>query len=264
MPMEVSQPAQQWPQARVLALEGGRNFRDLGGYVAADGRRVRWGLLFRSGSLTNLTRADWTHLASRGLRALCDLRTTKERESEPVSLEDLPTVSYWARDYITSFAELRGMLRTGFATGEAARAAMISGYRELPFEQAAAYRRLFAYLKAGRTPVIFNCSAGKDRSGTAAALILRALGVPRETVVEDFMLTNEVLDLRSILVKHPGSSLAKLHPEVVDAILRADPDYIGAALDSIDERHGSVTAFLREELDVSERALQLMQDRLLE
>src|SRR5690348_14527454 len=110
-----------WPQARVLPLEGGRNFRDLGGYATEDGRRVRWGVLFRSGSLTGLTRADWDHLASRGVRALCDLRSTSERQNEPFLPADLPAAKYWARDYTTSFAELRGMLRGSFATGDAAR-----------------------------------------------------------------------------------------------------------------------------------------------
>ena len=262
--MEAPEPLQEWPRARVLPLEGGRNFRDLGGYATEEGRHVRWGVLFRSGSLARLTRADWNHLAVRGVRTLCDLRSTGERESEPVVLADLPSVSYWARDYTTSFAELRAMLRTNFATGDAARQAMITGYRELPFEQAAAHRQLFASLKAGNIPLIFNCSAGKDRAGTAAALILSALGVPRVTVVEDFVLTNEVLDLQKVLLQRPGTSLANHLLTVVGAITRADPVYIQTALDSIDERHGSIAGFLRDELDVNERELQLIKDALLE
>ena len=262
--MGAPEPLQEWPRARVLPLEGGRNFRDLGGYATEEGRHVRWGVLFRSGSLAGLTPADWNHLAVRGVRALCDLRSTAERQSEPVLLADIPSVSYWSRDYTTNFAELRGMLRTPFTTGDAARQAMISGYRELPFEQAVGFRQLFASLKAGHIPLIFNCSAGKDRAGTAAALILRALGVPRVTVVEDFVLTNEVLDLQKILLQRPGTSLAKHPPEVVGAITRADPDYIQTALDSIDERHGSIAGFLRDELDVSEREMQLIKNTLLE
>ena len=264
MEMDAPELSREWPRARVLPLEGGRNFRDLGGYATEEGRHVRWGVLFRSGSLVGLTRADWQHLVSRGVRALCDLRSTREREIEPVPLTDLPSINYWARDYVTSFAELRAMLRTDFATAQVARQAMITGYRGLPFDQAAAYRQLFAHLKAGDIPLIFNCSAGKDRTGMAAALILRALGVPRATVVEDFILTNEVLDLQSVLLKRRGSSLASHNPDVVGAILRADPDYIQTALDSIDARHGSVAGFLRDQLDVSERELQLIKDRLLE
>src|SRR6266702_3640156 len=134
--MDLPVPMQEWPRTRVLPLEGGRNFRDLGGYATDDGRHVRWGVLFRSGSLARLTRADWDHLALRGVRALCDFRSTSERANEPVCLAALPSASYWARDYTTSFAELRAMLRTNFTTAEAARQAMINGYRGLPFEQA--------------------------------------------------------------------------------------------------------------------------------
>jgi protein-tyrosine phosphatase len=253
-----------WPQMRVLPLEGGRNFRDLGGYETQDGRHVRWGLLFRSGSLMGLTATDWTNLTARGLRALCDLRTTRERESEPVALEKLPSVSYWSRDYTTSFADLRRLMATTLGTGDDARRAMMTGYRGLPFDQASAYRQLFGYLKGGHVPVIFNCSAGKDRTGTAAALVLLALGVPRATVLEDFVLTNEVLDLEGILVRRAGTSLMQQPREVIGAILRADPDYLLCALDSIDERHGDLAGFLREELAVSDQELQRLRDTLLE
>jgi len=260
-----------WPQVRVLPLEGGRNFRDLGGYRAADGRQVKWGVLFRSGSLVGLTRADWEYLLARGVRALCDFRSTRERETEPVPLSEYPTVSYWARDYHTSFADLRTLMRNGFGTGVAARQAMLTGYRELPFDQATGYRQLFAYLKSGRIPLVFNCSAGKDRAGTAAALVLSALGVPRDIVVEDFALTNQVLNLRHALLKHgrdlavdANTSLAKQPPEVITAILHADPEYIATALDSIESRHGSMEAYLRDQLDVSELELQQLRDALLE
>ncbi len=260
-----------WPQLRVLPLEGGRNFRDLGGYRAADGRQIKWGILFRSGSLIGLTRADWEHLMARGVQALCDFRSTRERENEPVPLGDYPNLSYFSRDYHTSFADLRSLMRQGLGTGVAAREAMIAGFRELPFDQAASYRQLFSYLKAGRTPLVFNCSAGKDRAGTAAALVLSALGVPRDIVVEDFALTNQVLNLREALLKHgrdlamdKHTSLAKQPSEVITAIVHADPEYIATALDTIDARHGSMEGYLREQLDVSESQLQRLRDTLLE
>ena len=249
-------------RSRVLPLEGGRNFRDLGGYATEDGRHVRWGVLFRSGSLIGLTGADWQQLLVRGVRVLCDLRTTREREVEPVALSHCAGVSYWSYDYGTSFAELRSLLRAGFVTGAVARQAMMDGFRELPFTQAPAHRQLFAYLKANHVPLIFNCVAGKDRTGTAAAVILRALGVPRATVVEDFALTNSVLDVRTIVA--PDSSLAQLPSEVIVAVTGADPAYIDCALDSIDDRYGSVAEFLHEELDVSAQELQLIRDTLLE
>ncbi len=254
-----------WPQERVLPLEGGRNFRDLGGYRAQDGRSVKWGMIFRSGSMARLTQADWDQLRARGVRSLCDFRTTRERETEPFAWADAEGLHYWARDYETSFAELRKTMQSGFATGEEARAGMMAGYRRLPYDQAEGYRQVFAHLKAGEVPIIFNCSAGKDRAGTAAALVLSALGVPRAVVMEDFALTNEVAQLHRMLNgSNARGSLSTQPPEVAEAILHADPAYISAALDAIEGEHGSVEGYLRDLMAVSAADLVAMRDALLE
>lgn len=255
----------EWPQVRVLPLEGGRNFRDLGGYPTQDGRTVKWGMIFRSGTLARLTEADWDHLAARGVKALCDFRTTHERETEPFAWADKEGVHYWSRDYETSFAELRKTMKAGFATGDEARQNMLTGYRRLPFDQAPGYRQVFAHLKAGDVPMIFNCSAGKDRAGTAAALVLSALGVPRDVVLEDFALTNEVAQLdRMMNGPKQGGTLASQSPDVAAAILHADPDYLAAGFASIEAQHGSVEGYLAEVLDVNAEELAALRDRLLD
>ncbi|MCE7795431.1 tyrosine-protein phosphatase [Sphingobium sufflavum] len=255
-----------WPRERMLPLEGGRNFRDLGGYPTMDGRSVKWGVIFRSGSLARLTQGDWDHLCARGVQALCDFRTTHERELEPFAWADRDGLQYWARDYETSFAELRRTMHSGLATGEAAREAMMTGYRRLPYDQAEGYRQVFAHLKAGEVPLLFNCSAGKDRAGTAAALVLSALGVPRAVVMEDFALTNEVAQLHRMLKggTERAGSLGSQPPEVAAAILHADPAYISAALAAIETAHGSVEGYLHEVLEVSDADLRAMRDALLE
>lgn len=251
---------------RVVPLQGGRNFRDLGGYEAADGRRVKWGVIFRSGSLAGLHQSDWERLMARGVRALCDFRTTREREHEPFAWKDTPGLAYYARDYASSFGDLRRVMTDDLPSGEAARAAMLSAYRELPFEQSAAYRQLFLHLMSNEIPLIFNCSAGKDRAGTAAALVLSALGVKRETVIADYVLTNEAVNLSSALGAAAGkaSMLSRRSPEVVAAILNADPLYIETALNSIHERHGSIEAYLHEVLHIDAEGLLAIRSNLLE
>jgi len=249
---------------RLLPLQGGRNFRDLGGYEAHDGRRVRWGQVFRSGSLAGLTAADWEGLQARGVRVLCDLRTNMERQHEPFPWAQAPGISYFARDYNSSFGELRRLMSAGLPSGAVVREAMINSYRQLPFEQAPSYRRLFTHLAANEIPMVFNCSAGKDRAGTAAALLLGALGIPRETIVEDFELTNSVGRLREVLGRTTGSLLSMLPGEVADAILGADPDYIAAALGSVEERHGSIEGYLDQVLEIDAAALERIRGNLLE
>ena len=154
---------------------------------------------------------------------------------------------------------------SGLSTHEMARAAMIEGYRQLPFEQAPAHQALFNRLAAGEVPLVFNCAAGKDRAGTAAALILSALGVPRETVVEDYVLTDRVVDLEAIFMdRKRKNELTNQSRGVVAAILKADASYLHAALDAVEEKHGTVAAYLRDALGITEEALFAMRQSLLE
>jgi protein-tyrosine phosphatase len=108
---------------------------------------------------------------------------------------------------------------------------------------------------------VFNCSAGKDRTGVAAALILSALGVDEETIVEDYLLSNRALD-RGGWAASP--LLAKVSQDVVEAILGVDASYIASALATVDERHGSLPRYLHDELGVTERDVRTLQDHLLE
>jgi protein-tyrosine phosphatase len=250
---------------RVIPLEGGRNFRDLGGYRTLDGRRVKWGKLYRSGSMAWLTPADYERLAKLSIKTICDLRTVQERTAEPNKWCQVANIGYWAREHSDSFGELRKVMVSGLSTPEMARAAMIEGYRQLPFEQAPAHQALFSRLAAGEVPLVFNCAAGKDRAGTAAALILSALGVPRETVVDDYMLTDRVVDLEAIFMdRKRKNELTGQARGVVTAILKADPSYLHAALDAVEEKHGTVAAYLQDAVGITEEALFTMRQSLLE
>jgi protein-tyrosine phosphatase len=251
---------------RIPPLEGGRNFRDLGGYATHDGRRVRWHRLYRSGSPAELTARDWGWLLAQGVRAVCDLRGTQERDAAPFAWRQSPGIGYWTRDYETSFGELRALMMSDFTTGEAAREAMMAGYRRLPFEQAPGYREIFRRLKAGEVPLMFNCSAGKDRAGTAAALILSALGVPRDVVREDYLLSNRHLGFsRAATGKAGGGSLfGRLSPDVRDAILTCEPYYLDAAFAAIDETCGSFPAYCRDILETDEADIAIIRHSLLE
>lgn len=249
--------------ARVLPLEGGRNFRDLGGYLAADGRRVRWGRLYRSGSMAGLTQADCEYLSGLGIKLICDLRTTGEREAMPSAWPGAAGPGYWSRDYATSFGDLRTLLKAGLPTVTQVREVMQTVYRNLPFEQAPAYRELFKRLAAGELPMVFNCTAGKDRTGIVAALILDVLGVPREVIIEDYALTNELLAGHSLSRGKQGL-LGQLPPEVLHAIAGSDPDYLRTAFAVIEERHGCIEHYLGDVLDVSEQELSAIRVELLE
>jgi len=251
---------------RCPSVAGTRNFRDLGGNRTVDGRQVRWGQIYRSGSLAGIAAEGREALTLLGLRGICDLRTSRERQAEPYDWCGDLGLSYWCRDYETSFGELRRLLEADMTSGEQARAAMMAGYRRLPFEQAPAYRELFRQLAASEVPLVFCCSAGKDRAGTAAALVLTALGVPRASVVQDYVLTDRVVDLERSIVRnaHGRSSLSRHPPEVVRAILGCDIAYIDAALDAVASSPAVFIHYLNDTLGIDATGLEAIRARLLE
>ena len=244
---------------RVLSLEGARNFRDLGGYPTEDGRRIKWGRLYRAGILGTFTSADCESLAALGLRAICDLRATAERKRGPGEWLQMPNVSYWARDYVHSVGDLHALMSSDLSTVDEARAAMIAVYRALPIEQAPAYRELFRLLARGELPLVFNCSAGKDRTGLAAALVLTALAVPQDIILEDYLLSNT-----AFTVPPEHRATLKCSPEVSEVLRGADRSFLATAIATINDAHGSVDAYLRETLQVTDDMRARIQAHLLE
>ena len=262
---------------RVLPLEGGRNFRDLGGYKTEDGKTVRWGQVFRSGVMSGLTPADYDYLSAIGIKVICDFRTAQERAAEPTDWQKAGVGEY------LTFPDPAGSDQSSFmtvfqdpdVTPEKVSDAMAAGYAQIAKDQTPAYREMFDRLARGEEPLAFNCSAGKDRTGIGAALLLTALGVPHDTVVADYALSEKVVDYMADYKKaasgadaaaedSPYAFLAKLPPELLAPLMRSDPRYIEAAFDSIDTEYGSVMDFLHNEVDVTDEELAEIRSRLLE
>jgi protein-tyrosine phosphatase len=256
-------------QARVVPLEGGRNFRDLGGYVTVDGRHVRWRRLFRSGTLAQLTPADHAVLSSLGVRAVCDLRTTSERQGEPSSWAPADgRVLSW--DYELDDGAVMGAFRVGKPTAERVRAAIAQFYLTAPEDFADRLRELFKALAARETPLIMHCTAGKDRTGMATAIVLRALGVPAHEVVEDYAMSSKVVDYEEITrsgqLQQGGTwaFLSQLSPDIRAPLIASEPAYIQAMLDRIDAGYGSVDGYLARRVGVEPAAVAQIRDLLLE
>lgn len=247
----------------LLPLEGGFNLRDMGGYATADGRTVRTGLLFRSGMMSLLTEADEAHLAGMGMATVCDLRRPGERQRDPTRWCEPAGVFYWSRDHKASSGVLADLLRGRIATAEEVRAAMITVYREILVDHAPSYRFLFDRLLGGHVPLLFNCSAGKDRTGVAAALILAALGVPRATIYEDYLLTNRFADFSRIAGRIDAGQYLDAHADALAPLFTADAAYLDAAFASLDSDHGGVDAYLAS-LGVDEKAKGRLRAALLD
>lgn len=243
---------------RHVALEGAQNFRDLGGYATADGHTVRWGLLFRSDNLAQLTDADLAKLHELGIKLVCDFRSAEEKAEEPDRLpaEDPPTVAELPIfDESFSPAEFRKRLSAGDLGGLDLRQALTDANRLFATRFAGQYEAMFERITLPENlPAVVHCTAGKDRAGFASAVILRTLGVPEETVYEDFLLTNHYTaqKIERTLWTIRLFSLFRVDPEQVRPVLSVERGYLAAAFDEITKQYGSFDVYRRDALGLDD------------
>ncbi|MEJ5976386.1 tyrosine-protein phosphatase [Novosphingobium sp. PS1R-30] len=248
--------------SRSLLLQGGQNFRDLGGYKTLDGRTVRWRTLFRSGAMNHLTAADFDYLAKLNLQTVVDLRSTEERAAAPVPWPEKAAPQILVRDYGQGAMGLENV-DLAKLTGEGARARMAAIYPGILDNFNDQYRSLFDRLLAADAPLAFNCSAGKDRTGVAAALILTALNVPRETIIEDYLLSNQRFrpDLTTAAADPAMAIWRQVPPEVAKAFMGVDRSYIEGVFRVIDSHPGGAEGYLRDRLGLDHADLLALRKR---
>lgn len=233
---------------RLLPLKGGRNFRDLGGYRGAEDRQVRWGRIYRSGVMAGLTAEDLGYLRGLGVAVICDLRSVRERAAEPSPFLKAGGVRVAAFDYDLD-ASMEALTRA--RTRDEAVGAFAAAYVDFTERLAPQYADLFARLLANEGPLAMNCSAGKDRTGMGSALVLSVLGVPRETVLADYALTQvytppatymraaaDPSTPNPAMTADTAKAMSRLPPEVLQVIMGSDPEVMSRALTEIDRRHG--------------------------
>jgi protein-tyrosine phosphatase len=230
--------------ARHLNLQGASNFRDLGGYLTRDGRSLRWRRMFRSNHLGHLTLADIDIVRGLGVRSAFDFRGIEERGDAACGLQEIVVHSLPIEP--TVVASLRAALAAGSLSASVARDIMRESYRNYVRHNTHSFRDLFSRLLEDHAPLVIHCTAGKDRTGFACALILHALDVPDEIIAADYLLTNR-------FYRRDPASATDLPDDVREAIGTVDASFLAAGFDAVRAEYGDLESYFSDGLKLGER-----------
>jgi protein-tyrosine phosphatase len=252
---------------RKIALPGAVNLRDFGGYQTADERLVQRGRLFRSGSLAHLTGEGQRAFADLGVALICDLRCPDEQSDEPTPFPPHAPRRLEIPIDPGSAVAMRAQLRETTVALQARIDFMVGINRELARDHADDYARMFeGLLELEEGAFLVHCAAGKDRTGFACALILHALGVPEQTVLEDYLLTNQVMDFDGYMVPRLLARYGASTPDrdAVMALAGVRPEYLRAAYAAIEAEFENVEHYVEKAVGLDAAARELLRRRLLE
>jgi protein-tyrosine phosphatase len=241
-------------------LEGAPNFRDLGGYPSANGKQTVWRKIFRSQTLAHLTDSDTAKIKELGIRTVIDFRGDDEVQREPSRLPESVNIIRLPIDAgnLNDSIDIMQLLMTGALDSAQCVAFMQTANRRFVTTFIPQYKAFFEILlQPENYPVVFHCTAGKDRTGFAAAMLLCALGVEWNTVMDDYLLTNQYLKPQSLMPQASEQAL----PAQMSGV---QPSYLNAANDEITERYGSIDNYLRQALNVGDAEKDRMRKFLLE
>lgn len=250
---------------RVLLLEGVHNFRDCGGYAIAGGGRLRRGVLWRSGQHHGASDSDLAIIARLGLVRVFDLRSARERETHPCRRpEGFAAQVVFTESTVPAQAPHIAAAQTSRQrTPESTRESLVRNYRGICFrpELQAMIRSYIARAAEGEGPCLVNCMAGKDRTGIAVAMLHLVAGVHPDDVMEDYLLTNTAGDAEARVLAG-AETIRVITGQIDDAVLRVlmgvEPEYLETAFAAIEEKHGTIDAYLEQVLGVDDA----LRDRL--
>lgn len=264
------------------------NFRDYGGQLTADGKQVVWGKLFRTGHMGDMSEADKHALLQLNIRTVCDFRRGEEADNQPSQLPQglIPTAIAISPG---SAINLFSAINDEHIDEETIDVFMQDINRDLVMSHQASYRKMFdALIKQADSGSIIHCSAGKDRTGFAGLLILAALGVESESIMLDYLRTNEYVDItkeverwaqsHDLVVNNTEVSNTEVHNtdegnnskvqkpinrKALAIILKVKPSYLQAALDTIDAQFGGIDNYLRRQMALTDNDFAILKEHYL-
>jgi protein-tyrosine phosphatase len=233
---------------RHIPLNGASNFRDLGGYVGHEGRPVQWRKIFRSDHLASLDAHDLKQLQSLEIARAFDFRGVLESQAQSYAWPGIQRHSLSIEPTVVQRLQAKHSSGQPLSAADALDA-MQTTYRDFVKSDSHRFSELFEHLLAKPEPLLFHCTAGKDRTGLAAALVLSALGVNEKDIWQDYLLTNQ-------LYKRNNTGASTLSPDVMKIVWEVQESFLKASLDVIQQDHGGMHNYLSKQLKLSPAALQ--------
>lgn len=256
---------------RLYNFKSVHNFRDFGDYRTTSGARVASGRLFRSAHLSSVSQEDMPYIEALNIGLVVDLRHRPERERQPNTLPaGSPPIVYEYPDAPDMekavLAPHEMFIQKNLTKPEDARNYMNKSYAARPKDKGfqAIFSDTLKFMAQQGHPLLIHCAAGKDRTGTLAAVILSALGVDEETIMEDFMLTMKAVDVDSFL-EPAAAMMARKYDRDYDAealrpMFGVEPDYLRNALNTI----GDMEDYIENTLGITKAERQALRDYYLE
>jgi protein-tyrosine phosphatase len=253
---------------RRLPFVGTKNLRDLGGYKTSDGRRIKWGLLYRSGRLDELTENDQEYFSKLNIGVVCDFRREDEQvrcpsrlpKNKSIDVVDLPIGAGSTKRFLDQIESRQ-------VSDDNMMGIMEEIYLDFARNQAEPYGEMFRrLLEAENEGMLIHCTAGKDRTGFGTALILAALGVAPETIMADYLLTTRYfpIDHEMRIMAERYEIPLDYYMKIMRPVFEVHPRYLQVAFGEIEARFRTVGNYLEEALGVTPEVREELRSRLLE
>lgn len=264
-PIHKTDSAFQNEDYRLLPMDGAHNTRELGGYKTADGLSVKWGMLFRSDKLSDISKTDQAYLQNLGIKKIIDFRSKEEKAEDP---DIIPK----GISYIEMPINVDGAMRSKIEavlkgeTNKEVKSFLIDANKEFVSDYVEVYENFLRGLIDDEGPILFHCTAGKDRAGFAAAITLIALGVSKEDVIKDYMKTNQFTKKRieEIIKQIELMTLYQTDAEILRPLLGVEREYIETAFHTAEEEYGSLENFIKNGLNISDEDIKKLRNKFLE
>jgi len=254
--------------SRVLTVRGVTNFRDMGGYPTQDGRSVKWGLLFRSAHLNNISAHGLKTVANLNLFSIIDLRSTYEKDRQPDKLPagpkliHLPVMDEANREL---YLEIHNRIKNRDFDGFNAEEHIFNAYHQFATDFTPEFKSyIHTVVNSNGSPVLWHCTAGKDRTGYAAAILLQLLGVDLEIIYQDYLLSNQYARRINKTVLTAILARGMKAYRMIKPLLQVERKWLDKALLSINNKWGDFQSYVRDGLELDQKDIQKLQDTLLE